>query len=98
MYLFAQGADVPLEGGVHPVEGICLAEVFSQVSRNLIMFLLDLSHQLLPIIEVPENHQGILLQLSTHCTTTVVYNCNLSEVRSQPSMKGKMKRLHCLKK
>lgn len=52
-YLSAQGGDVPLEGGVHPVEGLGFAEVLAHVLRKLLQLLLDLSHQLLPIIKVP---------------------------------------------
>lgn len=52
-YLFAQSGDVPLEGGVHPVEGLGFAEVLADVLGQLLQLLVDLSHQLLPIIKVP---------------------------------------------
>lgn len=61
-YLSAQGGDVPLEGGVHPVEGLGFAEVLAHVLRELLQLLLDLSHQLLPVVKVPgrqrENKQS----------------------------------------
>lgn len=52
-YLSAQGGDVPLEGGVHPVEGLGFAEVLAHVVGKLLQLLLDLSHQLLPVVKVP---------------------------------------------
>lgn len=52
-YLFAQSGDVPLEGGVHPVEGLGFAEVLADVLGQLLQLLVDLSHQLLPIVKVP---------------------------------------------
>lgn len=53
MYLFAQSGDVSLEGGVHPVEGLGFAEILSYVIRQLFQLIVDLSHQLLPVVKVP---------------------------------------------
>lgn len=52
-YLFAQSGDVSLEGGVHPVEGLGFAEVLADILGQLLQLLVDLSHQLLPIVKVP---------------------------------------------
>jgi len=53
-YLFSQSADVSLEGGVHPVERLGFAEVLAHVVGQLLLLVVDLSHQLLPVVKVPE--------------------------------------------
>ncbi|TNN36793.1 hypothetical protein EYF80_053038 [Liparis tanakae] len=53
-YLFSQSADVSLEGGVHSVERLGFAEVLAHVVGQLLLLVVDLSHQLLPVVKVPE--------------------------------------------
>lgn len=53
LYLFAQGGDVSLKSGVHSVEGLCFAEIFTHVLWQLFLLLTNLCHQLLSIIKVP---------------------------------------------
>ena len=59
LYLFAQSSDVSLKGSVHSVEGFCFAEIFTHIIRQLFLLLVDLSHQLLSIIKVPERKESL---------------------------------------
>lgn len=52
-YLFAKRGDVSLKGSVHPVEGLGLAEVVSHILRQLFLLVLDLHHELFPVIKEP---------------------------------------------
>lgn len=66
LYLLAQSGDVSLEGGVHSVEGLGLAEVFSHVIGQLFQLIVDLSHQLLPVVKVPEERKRPQWTLLNH--------------------------------
>lgn len=73
MYLFAQGADVPLKGAVHAVEGLSLAKVISHILRDIMLLLLDLCHQLFPVVEVPditEDHTSPTHYMTSHPYTS----------------------------
>lgn len=78
-YLSAQRGDVPLESSVHSVEGLGFAEVLAHVLRELLQLLLDLSHQLLPVVKVPgrERDRERTNRRSSVSWFNVLINCSL---------------------
>lgn len=46
---------------MHPVEGLGYAEIFTHIFWQLLLLLVDLSHQLLSVIKVPSAEFGRLV-------------------------------------